>query len=107
MAKTISLHGHNYTVISAKTQFANRIKRQFDSSYDSDLRDVYGSYSRAKENAMDYCRAREREFSSYDGVITSHNCMQFTYAFTGWCEGKLYLIYITKCHDYALEIEER
>jgi len=107
MAKTISLHGHNYTLISPKTQFAERIKSNFNNSSDVDLRDAYGSYSRAKENAYAYCREREREFSSYNGVIASHNSMQFTYAFTGWCDGKLYLIYITKDHDYALEIEER
>lgn len=107
MAKTITLHGHNYTVISPNTQFARRIKRQFDYSSDVTLDDVYGSYSYAKARAYEYCRAREHEFSSYDGVITGHNSMTFSYAFTGWCEGKLYLIYITKCHDYALEIEAR
>lgn len=107
MAKTITLHGHNYRVISPKTQFASRIKRQFDNSSDVTLDDCYGSYSCAKARAYEYCRERELEFSSYDGVITGHNSMTFSYAFTGWCDGKLYLIYITKCYDYALEIERR
>lgn len=107
MAKTISLHGHNYTLISPNTQFASRIKHQFNCSEVASLDQVYGRYSQAKRNAIDYCYAREREFDSYDGVITGHNSMTFSYAFTGWCEGKLYLIYITKCHDYALEIKER
>lgn len=103
---TINLHGHNYTVVRPHTQHAQRFWEAFCRSSDVELRDVYGSYSRAKENAYEYCREREREFSSYNGVITGHNAMTFSYAFTGWCEGKKYLIYITKYGDYAIDISE-
>ena len=105
MAKTIQLHGHNYTVISPKTQRAQHVLHAYLRSHHVTLDEVYGSYSYAKANAYEYCRAREREFSSYDGVITGHNCMTFSYAFTGMCEGKKYLIYITKCGDYAIDYE--
>lgn len=102
---TINLHGHNYTVVPAHTKKAQMFWDRFCESSDTELRDVYGRYSRAKENAYDYCRARENEFSSYNGVIASHNSMMFTYAFTGWCECKRYLIYITRDRDYAIELQ--
>lgn len=105
MAKTINLHGHNYTVINPSTQRAKQILRAYLRSSDATLDEAYGSYSRAKLDAYNYCRCREREFNSYDGVITGHNCMTFSYVFTGWCEGKKYLIYITKDNDYAIDYE--
>lgn len=107
MPQVKELHGHRYTVISPNTQFARRIQRNFENSSDVDLRDAYGSCSRAKENAYAYCRAREREFGSYNGVITGHNSMTFTYAFTGVCEGQWYLVYITKWGDYALKLDKK
>lgn len=104
MAKTIQLHGHTYTVMT-KSQAQGAYQR-FLRSDDATLDEAYGRYSRAKANAYEYCRDREREFSSYDGVITGHNCMTFSYAFTGLCEGKRYFVYITKDHDYAIALED-
>lgn len=105
MAKTIKLHGHIYTVVSPKSSRAQNMFRNYLRSDDATLDEAYGRYSRAKANAYEYCRDREREFSSYDGVISGHNSCQFSYAFTGWCEGKKYLIYITKDTDYAIDYE--
>lgn len=105
MAKTITLNGHNYTVINANTERAHHIHKAYLRSYDSSLDSVYGRYSHAKANAFEYCRAREREFNSYDGVITGYNTCAFSYAFTGYCEGKKYLVYITKGGDYAIDYE--
>lgn len=105
MAKTITLHGHTYELVTAPAQ-KRRFWENFCNSSDVELSDVYGSYSRAKENAYEYCRAREREFGSYNGVITTYCIMFFTYAFTGVCEGKEWLIYITPSHDYAIELED-
>lgn len=105
MAKTINLHGHNYTVINPTTERAQRIWRAYNYSSDATLDEVYGRYSNAKAYAYEYCREREREFNSYDGVITGHNTCAFSYAFTGYCEGKKYLIYITKDGDYAIDYD--
>ena len=105
MAKTITLHGHDYVVINPSTERAQRILRAFLRSDEATLDEAYGRYSQAKANAYEYCRSREREFNSYDGVITGHNCMTFSYAFTGYCEGKKYLVYITKDYDYAIDYE--
>lgn len=105
MAKTITLHGHNYRVINPTTEKAQRAYRAWLRSNDATLDSVYGRYSHAKANAYEYCRDREREFNSYDGVITGFNTCTFSYAFTGYCEGKKWLIYITKDHDYAIDYE--
>ena len=105
MAKTITLHGHNYTVINPSTERARHIYRAYIRSNEATLDEAYGRYSHAKANAYEYCREREREFNSYDGVITGHNTCTFSYAFSGWCEGKKYLVYITKDHDYAIDYE--
>ena len=102
---TINLHGHNYTLLSPKTSRARNMLNNYLRSYNSGLYDVYGTCSQAKRNAYEYCLAREREFGSSDGVIAGHNCMAFSYAFTGMCEGKKYLIYITKDADYAIDYE--
>lgn len=104
MAKTITLHGHNYTVM--KKAQADRVYRAFNRSDAYDLYAVYGRFSQAKANAYEYCRAREREFDTYNGVITGANTCTFSYAFTGLCEGKEYLVYITKDHDYAIALED-
>ena len=101
----LKLHGHNYRVISPVTQHAKRIYDSFCDSSDSRLDQVYGSYSCSKQRAYEYCLEREREFDSYDGVITGHNSMTFSYAFTGICEGKRYLVYITKYGDYVIDLE--
>lgn len=105
MAKTINLHGHNYVVINRNTQKAESIYDAFRRSSDVTLYDVYGRYSQAKADAYEYCRKREQEFNSCNGVITSYNIFQFTYAFIGLCNGKHYLVYITKSADYAIELE--
>ena len=100
----LKLHGHNYRVISPTTLQAKRFYDAFCNSSDSRLDEVYGHYSQAKRNAIEYCYEREREFDAYDGVITGHNSMTFSYAFTGWCEMVKYLIYITKYGDYAVKL---
>ena len=105
MAKTINLNGHNYTVINPNTERARHILRAFERSSDVELCDVYGRYSNAKANAYRYCRDREREFGSYNGVITGYNTCTFSYAFTGFAEGKHWLIYITVAGDYAIDYE--
>lgn len=106
MAKTITLHGHRYVLVTAPSKVRD-FYNDFCRSSDVELRDVYGSYSQAKANAYEYCREREREFGSYNGVISSYCIMQFTYSFTGkGDDGNWYLIRITKDYDYAMRIPE-
>lgn len=103
MAKTIQLNGHTYEVM--RPSYARQAYEKFCNSSDVDLYDVYGRCSQAKRNAYEYCRARERELNSYNGVIASYCIMHFTYAFTGWWECKKYFVFITKSHDYAIPMD--
>ena len=104
MAKTITLYGHNYRVMTK--EHARSVYRDYVNSFIYDLHDSYGTYSIAKENAFKYCKARQNEFNSYDGAIVSYNNFMFTFAFTGMFEGKRYFIYITKENDYAIPCED-
>ena len=106
MAKTINLNGHNYTVINPKTERARQIIHAWDCSTEVDLDDAYGRYSSAKARAYEYCRERERECNSYNGRITGHNICTFSYAFRCVVGEKRYLIYITHCSDYAIDITD-
>lgn len=45
------------------------------------LEDVYNSYSSAKRSAYNYCKKLQEKYNGYQGRITSHNCMVFTYEF--------------------------
>ena len=104
MAKTIQLNGHTYEVM--RPSYARQAYEKYLDSSDVTLDDVYGRCSQAKRNAYDYCRARERELNSFDGVIASHNINHFTYAFTCFWEGERYFVFITKSHDYAIALED-
>ena len=103
MAKTIKLAGHTYELVTAPKK-ARTMYEKWLSSSDYELYDVYRSYSGAKARAFEYCRERERELNSLNGVIASHSIMMFTYAFTCSYEGVEYLIYITPSHDFAVSL---
>ena len=104
MAKTIQLNGHKYEVM--RPSYARQAYKKFCNSSDVDLSDVYGRCSQAKIKEYKYCRAREKELNSYSGVIASYCIQNFTYAFTGWWDGKEYFVFITKSHDYAIALED-
>ena len=106
MAKTINLYGHNYTVINPNTERARQIVRAWEYSCDVDLDDAYGRYSHAKRNAYEYCREREQECQSYSGRITGHIACTFSYAFMCRVGAKSYLVYITHCNDYAIDVAD-
>lgn len=66
----------------------------------TDLSQVYGRYSYAKEQAMHYCHRLQAELNGYDGRICSANTFQFSYAFRYTdVDGQECLCYITKAHD--------
>lgn len=72
------------------------------------LRDVYTSWSKKKEDAMETCRCKQAELNGYDGRIPTASGWQFTYAFRyrNPNTNKEHLHYITKTADYDFCIEE-
>lgn len=67
------------------------------------LYNVYDRWSRAKDNAFEYCKNLQCKFDGLGGYICSHNTCMFTYGFVCMLEGKRYLVYITKEHNYIME----
>lgn len=67
---------------------------------------AYGTYSKAKENAMDYCLNLARELDGENVRIVGHNSMLFTVGFIGWVDGVKSYIHITKDHDRYMPLEK-
>lgn len=90
----------------------NTEKRQALAHYESykrssaiTLRDVYGSWSKAKENAYEYCRNLMAEKNGHGFRIISANGWMFTAGFMFEEDGKQMFMYISKTKDVAVEVE--
>ena len=71
----------------------------------SELYQVYGKYSDAKQNALNYCKAMEKDLHGYKGHITTVNQNVFCYAFAFICDGVEKVVYITPTHDYIINLQ--
>ena len=89
------------------------MKKQYEGLYENykratakELREVYGTYSQKKEEAMRDCKELQYNMNGYDGRICSANTFQFTYAFQYVNEsGRRCLAYITAAHNRYFEID--
>ena len=70
-----------------------------------ELWSVYGSFSRAKASAMDYCKSLQHKLDGYGGKICSHNGWIFTYGFKYDADDGAHLVYITPSYDYDFLID--
>ena len=79
------------------TKEALYITEMYERSNAKCLADVYGNYSRAKEEAFKYCQRLMEEHNGEDLRILSYNTFIFTAAFIMWSEetGEALLMYIT------------
>lgn len=79
------------------TKEAMYITEQYKRSRATCLADVYGRYSRAKEEAFNYCRRLMAEYDGEDLRILSHNTFRFIAAFQFMNKetGEAMLMYIT------------
>ena len=68
------------------------------------LRDVYGSYSRAKEEAWEYCKELMYKFSGYGLKVISYSRYLFTAGFMFEEDGKQMFMYISPSRDIAIEV---
>lgn len=92
------------TNINKTTQKAQNILRAYERSTETELWEVYGTFSQAKQNAMEYCKNLQYKLNGQYGVIIGYCSTQFSFAFQFEFEGKKYLCYITKSHDYKIEL---
>lgn len=75
-------------------------------STDYSLRDAYGRYSRAKEEAWDYCKELMHKFDGYGLKVIGHNCHTFSAGFMFEWDNITMFMYITPTRDIAVEVEE-
>lgn len=87
-------------MIYTKNQKIQRAYKQWQKSTATDLCDVYGRYSRSKENALDYCRQLAVSLNGSEPVILAHNTFMFTVGFFGELNGKFVFVYVTPMYNY-------
>lgn len=77
-------------------------------SSDCELYHVYGSFSQAKANAWEHCKALEAKFTGTGLRIISHNGWQFSAGFTGVdpVTGEVIFMHITKSKEWYAPITE-
>ncbi len=68
------------------------------------LRDVYGRFSAAKENAWRYCEDLMQMFDGYGLKVIASNGYMFTAGFMFEEDGKTMFMYITPSRDVAIEV---
>jgi hypothetical protein len=68
------------------------------------LRDVYGTYSRAKDEAWDYCKELMYKFNGYGLRVISSSRYMFTAGFMFEEDGKEMFMYISPSRDIAVEV---
>lgn len=76
------------------------------------LDEVYGSYSRAKEDVYDEWNEFYNEMNDADHcsfIISSHNIMMFTLQMVIFDEerSQYWYLYITPAHNYAIKIDAK
>lgn len=74
----------------------------------TELYQVYGRYSNAKQKALDYCKELQYRLHGYSGTIVSVSSHFFTYAFRYYDVDikKECLCYCTHVNDYKFVLEE-
>ena len=82
-------------------------KRALNRGPKTELYQVYGNYSNAKQKAIDYCKELEHRLGGYNGTIVGHSAHFFSYAFeyVDYDLGKKCLCYCTHANDYKFSIE--
>ena len=76
-----------------------------------DLDYCYNSYSRIKENIYNrywgiYCKLYDCGFDGWCYGVNSYNIMQFTLCMKLRKDNVIYKIYITKCYNKIIAVEE-
>ena len=84
-----------------------RAKALVRKSIGTRLNDVYGSYSKAKELAYDYCVRLCKKYDGEQFAIVGANCMTFSvmFIFTNPENGRRMLAHITRDHNHAYYID--
>lgn len=84
-----------------------KYKLRLQSYGQRDPENVYQSYSSKKRAAWQYCRDKCCELHGSFLSVVGYSCQQFTAGFTFKNEeGKKCFCYITRGHDYVVEVDD-
>lgn len=92
--------------LNKNTSKAQQYINNYNYASGVNLRDVYGSYSDAKQNAFNYCFDIYTKLKGYQRRIATYNKNVFTFAFEFDFDGAKYLCYITPSQDYKIKIDD-
>lgn len=79
---------------------------RYQRSNAAELYQVYGSYSRKKQAALDYCKELQLKYNGFNGKIIGFNSHFFSYGFefTDAGTGVLCFAFITREHNRYCEV---
>lgn len=88
-------------------QREKRYQQCYNRSTDSNLYDAYGSFSKAKATAWDYCLEKCYKMSGRGLKVLTHNSFMFTagFEFVNPETGAVALCIITPSEDFAFEVD--
>lgn len=109
MANYLSLNRANYEVIKKGTKKAEHLYNSYKWSRNYyGCRSLYCCYERPsvyKERAYDECVSMLRDFDDYECyTVIGYNSCTFSFGAIVWLNEKMYLMYITKEHNYLVEL---
>ena len=96
----------NITIKSKMNKTMQAAYERYEESTDTELWQVYGRYSHAKRNAMEYCRELCYKLDGHGLRIISHNTMCFSvgFEFTNPTNGAECFAYITRDNNRFCEL---
>ena len=109
MAKTITIGNHDYEVISDMKAKGQNLYVSYKWAINNyGIRTLYCCYDRPsvyKEMAFDYCQKLLRDFDFFDNyTIIAYNIFQFTFGAIVKKDNKTYCLYVTRAHNYLVEL---
>ena len=104
--KYIDIGGWSFTELNKDTKKAQSLVHNWDNYEGTELWEVYGSHSYAKERSYQDIKALMSRVGGWALCITSHCTCFYTCAFLLERDGVKYLAYITPSHNYLIRYED-
>ena len=95
-------------IYKASNKNGQRIYTMYQSDEGRYLWDIYSTWSKAKENAYNWCRDKwfNTECYNYDFHICSHNSNFFTVGWSGYYNGERAIFVETHANSYIVLLDK-
>lgn len=100
--KTIKIGGWSFTQLNKDTKKAQQLISNYCNSYDYELGQVYGNYSRSKEETYNNIKKLCSNIGAVYPRITTFSKFVYTCGTTCEIDGKEYLLYFTHVNNFAI-----